>query len=66
MNDLKVKIFSENTASIRPSNELQINAWLRSHPDIEIVSMMQSESMALNQADAIEKNLSITLFYRSD
>ena len=63
MGALKVKIFNENTASISPSNEYQINLWLRSHPDIKIVSMLQSESMVLNKDAAIEKNLSITIFY---
>ena len=63
MAELKVKIFTENTASIRPSNELQINRWLQTHPDIKIVSMLQSESMVINKDDSIEKNLSITIFY---
>ena len=64
MDALKVKIFNENTTSISPTNEYQINQWLRSHPDIKIVSMLQSESMVLNNDDAIEKNLSITIFYK--
>jgi hypothetical protein len=64
MDALKVKIFNENTTSISPSNEYRINQWLRSHPDIQIVSMLQSEAMVLNNDDAIEKNLSITIFYK--
>ena len=63
MNPLKVKIFTYFTLNINPPNELQINQWLAEHPDIDIVNMLQSESM-VTARDAIERNLSITIIYR--
>ena len=63
MKPLKAKIFSYCTTNINPPEELQINAWLAENPDIEIVRMLQSESMVAHQND-IERNLSITLLYR--
>ena len=63
MRDVRVKIFSHCTTNIDPPEELQINTWLAEHPQIEIVNVLQSESMVAND-DQIERNLSITLFYR--
>jgi len=63
MKPLKVKVFMYFTLSINPSNEIQMNQWLADNPDIEIVHMLQSESMAARE-NRIERNLSITIFYR--
>ncbi len=63
MKPLKMKIFSYFTLNINPPNEIQINQWLEENPDIEIVDMLQSESMAARD-DRIERNLSITIVYR--
>lgn len=60
---LKIKIFTYFTLNINPPNEIQINQWLADHPDIEIVDMLQSESMTTTK-DNIERNLSITIVYR--
>jgi hypothetical protein len=61
---MKAKIFAHCTTNITPPGELQINAWLAENPDIEIVRMLQSESMVVHQSQ-IERNLTITLIYRS-
>ena len=63
MKALQAKIFSHCTTNINPPEELQINAWLADHPYIEIVHLLQSESMVAND-NVIERNLSITLLYR--
>lgn len=63
MEAIKAKIFSDLTTNINPPGELQINVWLAEHPDIEIVHMLQSESMVVVE-NGIERNLSITLLYR--
>ena len=63
MKPLQAKIFSYCTNNINPPGELQINAWLAENPAIEIVEMLQSESM-VSHANGIERNLSITLIYR--
>ncbi len=63
MKALKTKIFTYYTANISPPNELQINQWLADNPDIEIVDMLQSESMA-SRTGQLERNLSITILYR--
>ena len=63
MGEIKAKIFSDLTTNINPPGELQINAWLAEHPDIEIVHMLQSEAMVAVEG-GIERNLSITLLYR--
>jgi len=63
MKPLKTKIFTYFTLNINPPNEIQINEWLADHPDIEIVHMLQSESMAEKNGE-IERNLSITIVYR--
>ena len=63
MNPLKVKIFTYCTTNINPPNELQINEWLKKNQDIEIVEMLQSESM-VSEENKIERNMSITVVYR--
>ena len=63
MKPLKVKIFTYFTLNINPPNEIQMNQWLADNPDIEIVQMTQSESMATKEGQ-IERNLSITILYR--
>ena len=62
MNPIKAKIFSYCTTNINPPGEMQINAWLAEHPEIRILQMVQSESMAATET-SIERNLSITLLY---
>ena len=64
MQAIKAKIFSYCTTDINPPGELQINAWLADNSDVEIVKMLQSESMVALD-NRIERNLSITLLYRS-
>jgi len=63
MKAVKAKIFSYCTTNINPPGELQINEWLAKNPEIEILHVLQSESM-VNQENGIERNLSITLLYR--
>jgi len=63
MGPLKIKIFTYFTLNINPPNEIQINEWLEQNPDIEIIDMLQSESMAA-KAGGMERNLSITIVYR--
>ena len=63
MGDLKAKIFSYLTTNINPPGDLQMNEWLAEHPDIEILHVLQSESMVAVENN-IERNLSITLLYR--
>jgi hypothetical protein len=63
MNPLKVKIFTYFSVNINPPNEIQINQWLKENPNIDIVDIVQSESMAV-KADSMERNLSITILYR--
>lgn len=63
MKPIKTKIFTYFTLNINPPNEIQINQWLSENPDIEIVDMLQSESMAERNGQ-IERNLSITFLYR--
>lgn len=64
MKPLKVKIFTHCTQHINPMNESQINDWLAQHLQVEIVHLLQSESMTRLSEDAIERNLSISVFYR--
>lgn len=64
MNPLKVKIFKEFTRNINPPNELQINDWLKDNPDIEIVEILQTESMIPVGENDIERSLTITVLYR--
>ena len=63
MNPLKVKIFTYFSMNINPPNEIQINQWLAENPNIEIINIAQSESMAA-RVDSMERNLSITIVYR--
>jgi hypothetical protein len=64
MKPIKVAIFTEFTRHINPSNQLRINTWLADHPDIEIVEILQSESMFATSDEKIDRNLSISIFYR--
>jgi len=63
MNPLQVKIFTYFTLTISSSCEVQMNKWLAKNPNIEIVKMLQSESMAANN-DHLERNMSMTILYR--
>ena len=65
MKPLQVKIFTHCTRNINPFNETQINAWLADNPEIEIAHLLQSESMARIRDDEVERNLSITVFFRA-
>lgn len=64
MKALQVQIFTDCTRNINPSNQLRINEWLAAHPDIEIVEILQSESMFVTADEKIDRNLSISIFYR--
>ena len=59
---LKAKIFSYCTTNINPPGELQLNQWLEENPEIEIVHVLQSESMIVHD-DKLERNLTVTLLY---
>ena len=63
MKPLKAKMFSYCTTNINPPGELQLNQWLEENPEIEIVHVLQSESMTVHK-EKLERNLSITLLYR--
>jgi hypothetical protein len=63
MSAIKSKIFSHCTTNVNPHTELQMNHWLADNPDIEIVKMVQSESM-VSRDSGLELNLTITLLYR--
>lgn len=63
MKPLKAKIFSYCTTNINPPGELQLNEWLEDNPEIEIVQVLQSESMVVHDEE-LERNLTITLLYR--
>lgn len=65
MNSLKIKVFTHFTLTIASSCEVQMNLWLVSHPNIEIVDMLQSESMAVKN-DQFERNMSLTVLYREN
>lgn len=62
---LKAKIFTYCSMNINPPNELQLNQWLAANPGIEVVQMIQSESMVTVKEGQIEHNLSLTLLYRT-
>ena len=64
MKPLKVKIFTHCTQNINPFNETQINDWLAENPGIEIAHIQQSESMMAMGEERVERNLSISIFYR--
>ena len=63
MKPLKAKMFSYCTSSINPPGELQLNQWLEDNPEIEIVRVLQSESMAVHETK-LERNLTVTILYR--
>ena len=63
MKPLKAKMFSYCTTNINPPGELQLNQWLEENPEIEIVQVLQSESMTVHK-EKHERNLTITLLYR--
>ena len=63
MSTIKAKIFSHCTTNVNPHSELQINNWLADNPDIDIVKLVQSESM-VSRDSGLELNLTITLLYR--
>jgi len=63
MEPLKSKIFSYCTTNINPPGELQLNQWLEENPEIEIVHVLQSESMTVHK-EKLERNLTITFLYR--
>ena len=63
MKPLKAKMFSYCTTNISPPGELQLNQWLEDNPEIEIVRVLQSESMAVHETN-LERNLTVTLLYR--
>ena len=63
MSAIKAKVFSHCTTNVNPHSELQINHWLADNPNIEIVNMLQSESM-VSRDTGLELNLTITLLYR--
>jgi len=63
MDPLKIKVFTYFTLTISASCEVQLNKWLAKNPNIEIVNMLQSESMVSNK-EQIERNMSITVLYR--
>lgn len=63
MSEIRAKIFSYCTTNINPPGELQINQWFKENPDLEIVDMLQSESMVA-QENRVERNLTITLLFR--
>ncbi len=64
MEPLQAKIFSYCTTNINPPGELQLNEWLAENLDIEIVQVLQPESMVAH-GKTIERNLTVTLLYRS-
>ena len=63
MSAIKARIFSHCTTNVNPHSEWQINRWLADNPAIEIVQMLQSESM-VSRDTGLELNLTITLLYR--
>ena len=62
MKPLRIKIFTYFTTNINPPNEMQINEWLENNPGIEVINMIQSESMVTRENE-IERNMSITILY---
>jgi len=65
MEPLKAKIFSYCTTNINPPGELQLNQWLAENSQVEIVHMLQSESMVVHD-EQVERNLTVTLLYRTE
>lgn len=64
MKPMKVKIFREFSDSIHPPTELQINSWLEENADIEVLHLLQSESMTPISENDVQRNLTVTIFYR--
>ena len=64
MRSIKAKIFTYCTTNINPPGEIQINEWFADQPGIEVVDMVQSESMVALDGK-IETNLTVTILYRS-
>ena len=67
MKPMQVKIFydgghipSERFESIITNLSQKVNDWLREHPDIEILRILQSESQGSENA----WNLTMSIFYR--
>lgn len=54
-----VKVFSATTATDREELGSRVNAWLRSHPEAEILDKVVTQS-----SDDAYHCISITLFYR--
>jgi len=63
MRPIKAKIFTYCTTNINPPGEIQINEWLVDQPDIEVVDMVQSESMVALDGKIVT-NLTVTILYR--
>ena len=63
MKPLKAKIFSYCTTNLNPPGEMQLNQWLEENPEIEIVHVLQSESMTAYD-EQLERNLTVTLLYQ--
>ena len=63
MKPLKAKVFSYCTTHINPPGEIQLNDWLADNQEIEIVHLLQSESMVVH-GENLERNLTITVVYR--
>lgn len=63
MKPLKAKIFTHCTNNINMPNEVQVNEWLAENPGIDIVHMLQSESITTDEK-GIQRNLTITVIYR--
>jgi hypothetical protein len=64
MSEIRAKIFSYCTTNINPPGELQINKWLEENPGIEIIDMLQSESMVAHD-NRVERNLTVTFLFRN-
>jgi hypothetical protein len=67
MKPMQVKIFydgghipSERFESIITNLSAKVNDWLREHPDIEVLHILQSESQGSENA----WNLTMSIFYR--
>ena len=63
MKPLKAKIFSYCTTNLNPPGEMQLNQWLEENPEVEIVHVLQSESMTAYD-EQLERNLTVTLLYQ--
>lgn len=61
---IQVRIFTDCSEHINPPIESRINGWLSSKTNIEIVRILQSESMVTQGEQAITHSLSISIFFR--